>query len=398
MLRRYKLFNCAATVFYIFILALIVCSGPVKYAQAAFDPVFTIEGIKVDVTADSAVSARAQALPKAQKKAFQQLLRRLLSPDQVNMLAMPDEGGVNTDFISSMVKDFEITEEQRSDVRYIGTFTYRFKGEAVREFLKSQGMAYTDVSSKPVLILPFYQMGETPVLWHDDNPWLAAWKRVPLYQGLVPIAVPIGDASDVSDIGDEQALTYDPDRLTNMMNRYHAGQTVIALAIPQENREQLTVMTYRVGQQGPEFMKKITAGTGDIGPESDMNIFDLAVQKTSQSFLDEWKTKTTVNPMEQNSLTVRVKFSSLKEWVETQKSLNNVQILQNVDLMELTPGHATLTLKFQGSERRLRLALSQKDMTLTTPSIDFAGFYDRQNDYASPLVYELYLNKYNPVQ
>lgn len=389
MVRLYKLFARARTVFCVFS-ALILLFPVQETALAAYDPVFTIEGVEVDVTAGSAVAAREQAMQKSREIAFERLINRLLSSDQRAGITVPE-----SDYIATMVKDFEITEERLSNIRYIGTFTYRFKSDAVRDYLTGLGKTYSDVSSKPVLILPFYQSSDTPVIWAEDNPWMAAWKKIPLYQGLVPIAVPIGDLQDVSDIGNGQALTYEAGAMETMRKRYHAGQSVIALALP-EDENNLTVMTYRAGAAGPEFMRKIKVNRKEAKEQE--TLFDQAVEKTRQSFLQEWKDKTTVDPMEQNRLTVRVGFSSLQEWIETRQSLKDVQGLQHIELLSLTPQEAKLSLKFQGSERRLRLALAQQDMTLTMPRIDFADFYGGGAQAASPLIYELYLNKYRNMQ
>ncbi|MBU0859343.1 MAG: DUF2066 domain-containing protein, partial [Alphaproteobacteria bacterium] len=156
---------------------------------AAQDPLYTIEGIKVDITAASAAAAREEAFIKAEQDAFAALAQRLLSEAELATFVPPD-----ADTISNMVQDFELTEERLSTVRYMGTYTFRFKDSDVQKFFSVKGTAYTDVSSRPVLVLPFYQWGSRMVLWEGDNPWLNAWSRTTTQRALVPVAVPIGDA------------------------------------------------------------------------------------------------------------------------------------------------------------------------------------------------------------
>ena len=60
--------------------ALVLFSGVFLFSGIgrAEDPLFTVDGVKVDVTAESAVAARGQAFEKAQQEAFKMLAERLL--------------------------------------------------------------------------------------------------------------------------------------------------------------------------------------------------------------------------------------------------------------------------------------------------------------------------------
>lgn len=188
--RFYRLFRCRRTAFCaaFFVAAAFVLAA--SHAQAADDDAFTVTGVRVDVTAESALAAREQAFDKAQTDAFTELADRMLPDSQAESFTPPDPAT-----ISGMVRDFEITDEHLSNVRYVGTYTFRFRGDAVRHFLGAQGVSYTDVRSKPVLILPYFQKGAQTVLWGGDNPWLSAWNGSQSPRGLVPVVVPIGDRS-----------------------------------------------------------------------------------------------------------------------------------------------------------------------------------------------------------
>ena len=361
-------------------------------ARAADDLAFTVVGIKEDVTADNAAAARDQAFVQAQQNAFRKLAERLLSDEDARALAMPEA----TD-ISAMIKNFEITDEKIAPVRYAATYTFRFKGDAVHEFLSGQGKAFTDVRSKPVLVVPFYQQGAQTVLWGAANPWLAAWSRIESYQGLVPVIVPIGDVSDVADMTGDKALTYQAQNLYDLTMRYGAGEAIILVAAPGGGDEAappnfvpaaLSVSLYRTDNGAPEMTQKIQVGAADA--EDGETIFDAGVRKVRETLLHDWKSKTMVGPAQGNNLKAHVSFSSLQEWADTQKALSRVQGVSDVQLVSLTPGGAQIDLVFQGSEDRLRLALAQADMTLSSPQVSFTGAWGA----SSPLVYELYLNRY----
>ncbi|MCB9988496.1 MAG: DUF2066 domain-containing protein [Rhodospirillales bacterium] len=366
--------------------------GGTAYAQGS--DAFTVTGVHVDVTADDAVAAREQAFQKAQVQAFQELAARLLTDAQAAALTPPAP-----DVVSSLIQDFEITEERLSAVRYVGTYIFRFKNDAVRKYFSGYGVSYTDVSSKPVLILPFYQWGTRMVIWEDNNPWRQAWNRSGAGYGLVPVVVPIGDLQDVAAINDDTMLTYDAQKMAEMMERYGTGDGVIVLAAPEpegaETPAGLNITIYRTELIRPVFVQNF-----HVNAPEDGDVFAAAVMGVRRALQKDWKDKTLVESnLPQNSLKARVRYSSMKEWVDTQKSLRSVQGVSDVKLQSLTPRQADIELVYRGTEDRLRLALEQADMTLTLPESAMpTDPYGLQYGYrpAANTVYDLYLNKYAP--
>lgn len=390
----YRFFGMLRTVFAIMLLI----ATP---ALAAQDPAFVITGVKVDVTAEDATAARDQAFIQAQQAAFRQLAERMIPEDDLTSFKMPDDSTLST-----FVNDFEVTQEQLSHIQYIGTYTFRFKSDAVRSYLSGSGVSYTDVSSKPVLVLPYYEWGTRMILWGRDNPWLGAWTRAERQQGLVPLTVPIGDLQDVADMGDSDALTYDEQSLYRMVNRYGAGEAVIVIATPvwaadtaeTQLPAEIRIAMYRTDRGKPERSGEVNIASEKT--DSAAALLDRTVQAVQKILQKDWKSRTLVSASQSNNLQVRVKFVTMQEWVDTQQKLRRVQGVSEVRLLSLKPGQAHVELLFQGSEDRLRLALAQADMTLTAPQVSFIDYTsdNAASPYeprpASPLVYDLYLNKY----
>lgn len=354
---------------------------------------FTVDHVQVDVTDKDAVTAREKALPQAEQAAFKQLAEKLMTSDQIAKFKAPDDATV-----AAMVKDFEVENEQLSNVRYVASYTLRFKGDAVRAYLGKQNVSYTDVVSKPLLVLPFYQWGSRTILWGNDNPWLAAWTRVGPSKGLVPLAVPLGDAQDVADLSDNEAFTYDRSSLQDMVGRYNAGEAAIALATAHwdpnaaegQSPRELEIQIYRTDRSGPEFVSTLKV---DSQPGDDANaVYVRGVDAVRKALQHDWKARTAANPASEqgaiNKLKVRVRFAGMQQWVETQKALRAAAGVSDVKVLSLKPDAANVEFAFEGSEDRLRLALQQADITLSSPEVDFAG--------GQALVYDLYLNKYAP--
>lgn len=378
----------------IFLLSLAILP---THAAALDNSVFTVRDINVDITANSAANARQKAFETAQRKAFERLARRILRFEDASIIPAPDPRTLRR-----LIQDFEIRNEKLSSVRYKANFVFRFQERAVRDYFDSQGLSYTDVGSKPVLILPFYQSAESMILWDDKNPWLKAWSRAEGNQGLVPVTIPLGDLQDVQAIRDDEALAYDKKTLSAMVDRYGAGEAIILIAAqPRVNlnsvmaddraRHPLTIFVYRTDRAQPEFVNKMT-----ISPErteSRRDHFDRAVERVFNILQKNWKEQTIVDPDEENNLRVSVAYSSLDEWVSIKDALQNVQGLLDLKYLSISPVRAKMQLYFKGSEQRLRLALAQEDMILSKPKMNIGSLLGETGPGGAPLVYELKMTR-----
>jgi hypothetical protein len=196
------------------------------------------------------------------------------------------------------------------------------------------------------------------------------------------VRAPIGDAADMADVSDAQSMTYIPSNLRRMMGRYHAGSVIVAVAQPQWGAggeaaplEKLQIKVYTTTGT-PELVSTIDVTADDLRGAKD-TLYAAGVRRVREGLQHDWKTRTLVDSSEVNRINVSVSFRSMQEWIETQKALNHVQGVNDVRMISLTPTLANVELIFSGSEDRLRLALVQ-----------FASG-------GSPLVYQLYLNKYH---
>lgn len=338
-------------------------------ASHASDPIFTVEGVKVDVTAENAIAAREKAFEEAQIKAFQELSFRMLPDTDIATTKTP---AVN--IISTMIKDFELTNEQLSSVRYIGTYIFRFKDRDVRRYFASEGSTVSDISSKKLLVLPFLSTSRGTILWTPGNTWMQAWNRVPNLGGLVPLEVPIGDISDVRDISDSQALSYDPQKLSALLSRYGAEEAVIAIAYPDTQFEQLTnpeaiaqgrveIEIYRTDRHHSELVQQVYA-TSD-GKMTSAALYDRGVKLVRSALQKDWKIKTSLPAQPKTgSIDVVVPIRSLSDWVAIQSELYRVSGISNIVLQSLTPTQANVTLSYKGGQDRLALTLAQAGLEI----------------------------------
>jgi len=335
----------------------------------AQDPIFTVENVKVDATAENAIAAREKAFEEAQIKAFQELTTRMLPEADIATTQPPA-----TNIISTMIKDFELTNEQLSSVRYIGTYTFRFKDRDVRRYFAQKGATIIEASSKTLLILPFIDRDSRTSIWSPGNLWMQAWNRVPNLGGVVPLEVPLGDINDVRDISDSGAYTYDAARLNSMLQRYNANEAVVTVASPDEEFQKiidplavakgsLVIEIYRTDRGTPELVNQLTI-TAD-GALTRQQVYDRGVTMVRSALQKNWKAKT-ATPAAQKSKSIRVAvpIQNLNDWLNIQSQLKRISSLQDITLKSLSPRQANIEIYYKGDKERLNIALAQAGMEI----------------------------------
>jgi hypothetical protein len=112
-----------------------VCLALAAAPGARAETYLTVSDVPVDVTAKDANAARDQGIATAQSKAFDMLVKQLVSdpPDQARLHPGQQQ-------IEGFVQDFSIENERVSTVRYIGTYSVRFRESRVRKYLADLGI------------------------------------------------------------------------------------------------------------------------------------------------------------------------------------------------------------------------------------------------------------------
>lgn len=362
-------------------LAPLLVSGA-TFAQVG-EQAYIVHDVKVDTLAESAVKARDKAFGEAQMVAFRMLATRYYSPDEMTSFVSPD-----AQTVAGMVQDFEVVSEQLSTKRYVGTYTFRFKANAVNRYFKRAPQYLDSVAATPqsragLLIFPFFQYGDaakpTTVLWDAaKNPWLRTWQKTSL-DGNPSLVLPAGDASDVMDVRDTQFQTYNPVALKRMMARYSSRDAVILLAkFNPSATPPLQIDIYRTDKAQPELHKSIPVPAGNAKVLSELLV--QAVAATKLELAGNWKLQTIVEDAHDadvdadvdavdrdieaaedvampkvepkpytpagGQVRVQTRFNTLSEWLAIRRSLNTVPALSNVRIVALKSNEAIVDLNY----------------------------------------------------
>lgn len=355
--------------------------GCLGTAGAQTGGVYTVGGVDVDKTAETAAAAREQAIAEGHVLAFRRLMARLVPESQRSVL--PTLGQRD---IVPLVLSFEIESEKRSTVRYLGSFKFRFRRGDVRQFLQNSGVGFAETRSKPVLLLPVFDSAGAKLLWDDPNPWFDAWNAVPPSDGLVPVGLPAGDLADIRDISAEQAVAGNADQLALIAERYGASAVLVAeasiTADPGTGARALTVATRYFG--GTSDGRTAIRSFAYADQETDDAAIRRAAQQVALQVEEDWKQENLIRFNNQNNLIAMIALTDLRQWVEVRRKLREIAFLQRWQLVAMSRRSASVRLTYYGDAEQLRVALAQRDLILEQGTVDWLLREARQTRVNTP--------------
>ncbi len=383
----------------------------VTAAREEAKALYTVDNVIVDVTADNAVEAREKAFQEAQIKAYTELAGRFLSAEEMETFEAP-----SIEEVSMFVRNFEVTNEQLSAVRYKGNYKISFSNRAFRGQRQQADMtnangaldnpalnqtASNTLSGAPlsgaadILVIPFYEGERGAVLWRQ-NPFLEAWARAEQNRTSGRALLPVGDAQDMASIGGSgDALRYDPSALNNMRLRYQAREAALVVATPEPMSDGTTAMAvsvYEAKSFGPTLAKQFSVRS--YPGEGQDQFFNRVIAQTSIALENNWQRPTLarevpstapqMNAQQQNStqtpaltgavenIMAQLTFNNVREWVDTKRLIESTRGVQSVEVKSLSPQTATVAINFRGGLDGMRQSLQQQGIGLSSSNMNGA--------------------------
>lgn len=319
------------------------------------DP-FSVRGVAVDASAESAAAARPLALAEGQRRAFAQLLRRLTLPEDYGRLPRPSEALLN-----DTVAGFGIDEERTSATRYIARITVQFRPDGIRRLLQEARIPYSETTSRPVLVVPVWQTAEGVRIWEAGNPWREAWQRRPEGDSLVPLsiapAMPDGGGPSL------ERLLGSPDELLGMMRKGSFDDALVLTAtLQQADPGNMRIDLYVHHQGSAGFLNGLETMTVTGGTQEETLL--TAALELTRRIEARWKYATVIDLEKQGQISAMAAFGSLAEWTKLRAALAAVPTLRKVEVLQLSHRNAQLLLDYYGEPGQLGIALAQRDILL----------------------------------
>lgn len=327
-------------------------------AQPAHAAMFEVRDVAVDATASSAAQARDQALLNGQREAFYRLLRRLTLKQYRDILP-----NLDAETVSTYVRDFSVSGEKTSNVRYLARLNVRFKENDIRTLLEEFGIPFSETASRPAVVLPLLNRGGTATLWSEPNPWRSAWSSTELPSLPVPLMLPVGDIEDVAVLSTEQALGADPGALEVMARRYAAGAAIVAraeIAVIGPPHVELTITRFDIGIGAETLTTRVNATFGETVDVVLRRAVDVAIETIEEN----WKSETLMRFDQGGILAVNVPLATLEHWLSIRSRLADIAVIERTDLILISRDEALLNIHYIGAIDQLSRTLAQANLTL----------------------------------
>jgi hypothetical protein len=297
---------------------------------------YVVRDIEVDVTAATAAEAREQALAEAERRAFQVMIDRLtLQRDRASAKRFADGE------IASATRDFWVSREKVSPVRYLATLNYQFRPERVSALLRAKGIPFVATTAPKVLVVPVLWQGEKAAPGGAD-PWLAAWSSL-VPEGLLPIVVDGGDASTPP----EKLLAADEAVLAGLTARHGVADVLVVIAAPDSKPDPGGADPTQAGAAGyslPVIAKRrltfrpatqseeVFVGTAD---ETVQRLYARAAAAMLASLERDWKESrlAIVAEGEVGVTAIDVAAADLKSWLTIRRRLEAIPSVRRVDVV-----------------------------------------------------------------
>jgi hypothetical protein len=334
-------------------LGFLILGLPVR-AATPYPGAFGVAGVPVEASAATAVAAHDIARTRGARDAFQRLLERLCPPGAAGRVPHPDDQG-----IMDLVQDVTVEEERQSPTHYLGLYTYRFSALGVRHILEAANVPFTELASKPVIVLPVLAGPGGNRLWGDGNPWRDAWQLIPGHYGLVPWVVPKGDAADGGAFDGSGAPN--PAQIQALSDRYDQGDVVLALAT-RTGDGGLNVTVTRFGPGGAGDPVSIQIGSAKTDP----GLFEAGVVATEEQLESAWKKLTLGDGsgVQSQIVDVSVPLRGAADWAAVRTRLGKIPLVGNVMIRLLAKDEADLRLTLTGNPALIQVAFAQQDLVL----------------------------------
>ncbi len=339
----------------------------VPRAAFAVPELYTVSGIAVDATAESAVVAQRQALETAQREGLRRLFARLVVEEDLALL--PE---VETLPLDRFVRSYTVEEEKRSATRYIAAVTVRYEPEAVRTLFADAGVAAVIAPTPPLLVVPVLETEAGGDLWSEDNPWRRAWLEDAGRDTFLAIRLPLGDLADIVALGDGTRAP-DGEALAKLAERYGTGDIVFARAAlrPEEAAAggpsaavPLELALVPAGGWFDEPVEELVAPPPEEEEKGEERIWRLGVERAKLALERAWKRDHAIRLAARDSLRVTVPLADLRGWVQIRQKLEAMPEIRSVRIERLSRREAELVIAFLGDRVQLQQALAGRGLDL----------------------------------
>lgn len=300
--------------------------------------IYLADPVAVQGDGDNPVLAKQSALEQGQRKAFAQVMRRLL--------------GKNKDFFSddlpiaeivNQVKDMSIQNEKNTSQSYWATVRVRFQPEAVRNFLNEHHQTYLKSELPSYLVIPVVTTGTQTIGLEDENAFYQFLKGQNKLSDFYQMSLPAGDLNEMVMVNRALQSGQYADLLP-LANRYGANAVLLVFATPKSAQNwRFSSVTY------PDNKSQNV----EVDDWYDSISLENGWQRVLDKMEDNLRQTDSDSENQNDTYYARLNESSLAMWVQDEKAFKKLDFVKDLTLRGVYHRQMLLSFSFAGSQDEL---------------------------------------------
>ncbi len=336
-------------------------SGQTFAAAARCDePVFGVQGVRVDQSAETASMARDIGSKLAAKNAFVEMLSRLLGDqDKISDFIASNDLDEFMDFV-------HIVEEKNLDRRYIATLDFCFDAPRLRQAMISAGLSWAELRSPNILIIPVWRGPDGVRAWDKGNKWITGWwDAVKAWDGLLALRVLERNLINERRFRGEDLAESSAETIAQAASLANAEQVLIVQAALDFNHAspEVSVTTSLYGKKGGFIALIDHFDPIPLENSRAVELVDIRA-KIIGRMIRSWHSANLIDGSALYETLVYVPVSSLQEWAMRLKALDQVAVILSYDILSLDTRGGLVRLRLAGSLQALKNALAAHRLRL----------------------------------
>lgn len=297
---------------------------------------------------------REKLIETALQKAFLKFINKILLNEDIRKISNTD-----TKIIKNLVFSYQIFNNQiDQNKQNILTINIKFDQKKFNKFLASKGISYADVSDISLKVLPIF-VKDKEVFLYSDNFFYKNWKKNGEKNNeLVKYNLALEDIEKLDYINrNKENLEVVNGKI--LFSDYANENTALILIYFSENKLRSYIKTFI---QKKEINKNIELNFTLNDPEGS---YIQAIEKIKNEITQIWKSQNLIDINTPSFLDFTLEIRNTNDYLKITNILNNIDIVDNFRVIELSKEHAKLRVKYNGKIMQIKNKLNVQNIEVS---------------------------------
>lgn len=295
---------------------------------------------------------REKLIETALKKAFLKFINKILLNEDIRKIS-----DTNIKVIKNLVFSYQIFNNQiNQNKQNILTVNIKFDQKKINNFLALKGISYADVSDISLKIFPVF-IKDKEVFIYSDNFFYKNWINEEKNNELIKYNLALEDIEKL------EYINRNKENLETINNKilfsdFANENSAFILIYFSENKLRSYIKTFI---QKKEVNRNIDLNFNPGDPDSS---YVQAIEKIKNEITQIWKSQNLIDINTPSFLDFVLEIKNTNDYLKITNILNNIDIVDNFRVMELTKDFAKLRIKYNGKIIQIKNKLNVQNINV----------------------------------